>query len=56
VTDPDEPGEPDAAVGEEAGGLGGAAVPRCRVTAAHGDVPYTNRLNDEFLLERKGRS
>ena len=39
VADPDEPGEPDAAIGERGGGVGGAAVPRGRVPAAHGDVP-----------------
>ena len=55
VTDPDESGEPDAAIGERATewverrfrGVGSLEhMETCL---------YTNRLDDEFLLEREGR-
>ena len=55
VTDPDEPGEPDAAIGERAAVWverrfrGAGALQRMETCL------YTNRLNDEFLLERRGR-
>jgi sarcosine oxidase len=55
VTDPDEPGEPDAAIAERAAAWierrfrGAGSLQRMETCL------YTNRLNDEFLLERRGR-
>ena len=55
VTDPDERGEPDAAIGERAAEwverrFRGAGTLQRMETCL-----YTNRLDDEFLLERRGR-
>jgi sarcosine oxidase len=55
VTDPDEPGEPDAAIGERAAAWverrfrGAGPLQRMETCL------YTNRSSDEFLLERRGR-
>jgi sarcosine oxidase len=55
VTDPDEPGEPDAAIGDDAAAWverrfrGAGSLQRMETCL------YTNRLDDEFLLERRGR-
>jgi sarcosine oxidase len=55
VADPDEPGEPDAAIGERAAVWverrfrGAGSLQRMETCL------YTNRLEDEFLLERTGR-
>jgi sarcosine oxidase len=55
VTDPDEPGEPDAAVGEEAAAWVERRLPAAGSLQRMETCLYTNRLEDEFLLEREGR-
>ena len=55
VTHPEEPGEPDPSIGERAAAWverrfrGAGSLQRMETCL------YTNRLNDEFLLERTGR-
>jgi sarcosine oxidase len=55
VTDPDEPGEPDAAIGERAAAWVERRFPGAGSLQRMETCLYTNRLNDEFLLERTGR-
>ena len=55
VADPDEPGEPDAAIGERAAAWVERRFPAAGSLQRMETCLYTNRLNDEFVLERKGR-